>query len=250
MYEWYDIDTGEVFYVGKGTGRRKGVISNRNRYFKRYYEKHNCSVRLVEDEIENEEYAYELEAELICLYKSNGECFANITDGWENPPVYFGEQNGMYGKHHTEETKKKISEEIIKNKSCSGKKNSQYGISPKERMNEETYNRWIEKHKEQMSGENNNQYGISPYERIPADKIEDWKKNISNSCRDERNGNAKKIKMYKGTFLLEFLMVKRCAQYICDNGISKGNLISVCSSITKALITKKTYLGFYFDYIK
>ena len=33
VYEWYNVDSGEVFYVGKGTGYRYKRTENRNKYF-------------------------------------------------------------------------------------------------------------------------------------------------------------------------------------------------------------------------
>lgn len=156
----------------------------------------------------------------------------------------------MYGKHHTEEARKKISETLIKNQSCKGKNNSQHGISPKDRMDAETYSGWKEKHREQMTGANNPQYGVSPYKRISPDKIAKWKEHLSESCRDELNGNAKKIRMHKNGFSMDFAMLKRCAQYICENGLSKGTWASVSSNIGSAAKSGETYLGFYFDYIK
>lgn len=250
IYEWYNIDTNEVFYVGKGTGRRKGMISNRNPYFKHYYNKHNCDVRIVKDEIEDENYAYELEVKLIAEYKSRGECFTNITDGGESPPTCYGERNGMYGRKRTEEERQKISESIKKGGKCKGKNNKQYGISPKDRMDEETYKRWIEKHKQSLSGINNPQYGISPYQRIPEDKIEIWKKNISKSCSGELNGNAKMVRMYNENLSINFSMIQACANYLCENNLTTNCLQTVTAKISKAMLSGEIYLGFYFERIK
>lgn len=73
---------------------------------------------------------------------------------------HLGEKNSMYDKNHTIESKQKMSEtkkekfkngEIVawnKGMKCeqfAGKNNAMYGISPKERMDEETYKRWKEK---------------------------------------------------------------------------------------------------------
>lgn len=226
------------------------MIANRNVYFKRYYEKYDCDVRIVEDNIEDEDYAYELEAELICMYKSIGECFTNITDGWENPPVCRGERNGMYGKNHTEESRRKMSEALKNSGSSNGKNNSQYGISPKDRMSREVYDGWIEKHRQKMSGSGNSQYKISPYQRILAEKIELWKKHISESCKDELNGNARSVRMYNEDFLIDFPMIKRCVQYIYESDLTSNARATINNKVSNAISSGKSYLGFYFDYIK
>ena len=82
VYEWFNIDTGEVFYVGKGTGSRWKDRSSRNQYFKNYYKKYNCNVRKAKEELTEEE-AFKLEIELIKQYKDKGECKCNLTLGGE-----------------------------------------------------------------------------------------------------------------------------------------------------------------------
>lgn len=80
---------------------------------------------------------------------------------------------GIVGFHLSEETKQKQSE--LKQGLYDGENNPMYGISPKERMDEETYNQWLENHKtatkkmwedgvysqRDMKGENNPMYGIT-----------------------------------------------------------------------------------------
>lgn len=34
VYKWYNIDTNEVFYIGKGCGNRSGQVSCRNEILK------------------------------------------------------------------------------------------------------------------------------------------------------------------------------------------------------------------------
>lgn len=60
VYEWYRIEDNYIFYVGKGTGRRKGIISSRNYLFKDFIENNNCENRIIfESEDENEVVKYE-----------------------------------------------------------------------------------------------------------------------------------------------------------------------------------------------
>lgn len=111
----------------------------------------------------------------------------NHTDmSGENSPFYgvcrTGENNPMYGRHHTEDTKEKLRQankgkpSPMKNKhhteetkdkiskahqgKCVGENNPMYGISPKERMDEETYKQWLINQKENApKGENHPMYG-------------------------------------------------------------------------------------------
>lgn len=81
VYEWYIIDTNEVFYVGKGKNFRYRDIKNRNKFFKDMYSSHNCMVRKVYENLTEEE-AFEKEIELIKYYKTNTNFrLTNQTDG-------------------------------------------------------------------------------------------------------------------------------------------------------------------------
>lgn len=82
VYEWYNVDTGEIFYVGKGRKDRYKNTKNRNEYFKNYYNKYKCESRKVKENLTEEE-SFNLEIELIKEYKKQGMCKCNITDGGE-----------------------------------------------------------------------------------------------------------------------------------------------------------------------
>ena len=157
VYEWYNVDTGHVFYVGKGTGDRAGKvgISARNIYFCRYYSKYNCDYRIVEDNLD-EKSAYILENKICKERKENGECECNIADtslcsGGSGLP---GKLNGMYGKTHTDEVKERL--RIINSDGRNkGENNTQYGVSPRERMDEKTYAEWRKKQRARKDGASN-----------------------------------------------------------------------------------------------
>lgn len=80
VYEWYNADTDEVFYVGKGRKQRYKNIEQRNTYFKNYYNKYRCEVRKMKIEMEECD-AYEFEKELIEKYRNIGQCKCNLLDG-------------------------------------------------------------------------------------------------------------------------------------------------------------------------
>jgi hypothetical protein len=80
VYEWYNIDTNEVFYVGKGKGKRYRRIDGRNIYFKNYHNNYNCGVRKVLENL-NEDEAFSYEIKLITSYRDDKQCKCNISDG-------------------------------------------------------------------------------------------------------------------------------------------------------------------------
>ena len=136
VYEFYILETNHVFYVGKGRGNRINEISNRNKYFKNTYKKYKCGKRKIATSLTNQE-ALDLEAKLINEYKSKGECECNLTYGYDGfsegdlNPMYgvhlVGELNGFYGRKHSEETKRLISEHRKGKGARFGKDNPMYG---------------------------------------------------------------------------------------------------------------------------
>ena len=59
VYEWYIVDTNEVFYVGKGT-RNRYRVRKHNRYFDDFIRRYECDSRIVK-EFESEQDAFEFE---------------------------------------------------------------------------------------------------------------------------------------------------------------------------------------------
>lgn len=119
-------------------------------------------------ESENYDEVLEMERIIIQNFKDLGIELYNMTDGGEgslgykhseeskqkmrcNRPSMSGENHHMYGKHHTDETKQKISK-TLKDKH---KKSSMYG----KHHTEETKKLLSEIRKEKYSGENHPWYG-------------------------------------------------------------------------------------------
>ncbi|MBP3905742.1 MAG: hypothetical protein J6D12_01360 [Peptostreptococcaceae bacterium] len=125
IYEWYNIETGEVFYIGKGCNNRYKDI-NRNKFFNDYYKTHKCDSRIVVDDLYEKE-AFKLEKELIKHYRENTNYrLTNQTDGGEGVSCP-GDKNPMHKSNYTftEEHRKKISEKAKGNKRALGLKRSQ-----------------------------------------------------------------------------------------------------------------------------
>ena len=89
------------------------------------------------------EDACHIEQLLIALYNANNAEYGyNLSSGGEN---------GFYGCHHSEEQKRRQSESM--KGLYTGENNPMYGISPKERMDETTYDNWKKNIQERMSSE-------------------------------------------------------------------------------------------------
>jgi hypothetical protein len=249
VYEWYDVDTSQVFYVGKGSNNRYKYYFDRNDLFDEYYNSHNCEVRFVETGL-NEDEAYGLEEKTIKSYRPSGQAFCNIMDGGKLPPVYFGEDNGMWGKTHTPETRQRISE-INSDGRHKGENNTQFGVSPSERMSEEVYARWLKEQQENKVGERNPNFGKHTlheyYESNPEICLE------NQSRPGKQNGRARKTYLYDKdyNFVAEFDYILECAQYLFDKGYGRSKSPkSMYPNIWKSMQTNVPYLSFRFSFEK
>jgi hypothetical protein len=101
-------DTGEVFYVGKGCGKRAFDFIARNRYWKFIYKKHGFLVEIIKM-FDIEKKAFDHERKLISTYLKKGCKLANVTSGGE----------GVSGYKHTISALNKLSELAKKQKHSS-----------------------------------------------------------------------------------------------------------------------------------
>ena len=82
VYEWFIVDTNEVFYVGKGKNNRYKQLK-KNKFFMDMYNAHECDVRIIYDNLTENE-AFEKEKEIIAYYRNNTEYrLTNVTNGGE-----------------------------------------------------------------------------------------------------------------------------------------------------------------------
>lgn len=79
VYEWYVENTGEVFYVGKGCGKRYKVRKH-NKFFDDFITRNVCNSRIIK-EFESEKDAFSYEYERIRELKAVNQCVCNIQDG-------------------------------------------------------------------------------------------------------------------------------------------------------------------------
>lgn len=80
VYEWYDIENGIIFYVGKGCGDRYKQTRVRNKLFLDYYNSHSCDVRIIKY-FSDEQEALKYEKKRITELRNKKEAFCNISEG-------------------------------------------------------------------------------------------------------------------------------------------------------------------------
>lgn len=80
VYQWYNTDTQEIFYVGKGTKDRYKDMTHRNHLFLEYKQNNPVDVEILAY-FEDEKEALLFEHLKITLLKQQGQCFCNLDNG-------------------------------------------------------------------------------------------------------------------------------------------------------------------------
>lgn len=103
VYEWFNIENNEVFYVGKGCNKRYKALNGRNQLFIDYIKNNKVDSRIVIDNLTEEE-AFQKEIELTNKYKEIGQCQCSLAAPgkggchfvWtDKMRQYYSEHNGM-----------------------------------------------------------------------------------------------------------------------------------------------------------
>ena len=121
VYEWIRLDTNEPFYIGMGHGNRCYYLTrNRNFHFNNIVKSIPVAVNILHENLNRQE-AFDLEVWYIKEYRDViGYDLCNINDGGEGQTLC-GEKNPFYGRQHSNETKRKISETKKGKKTCTDK---------------------------------------------------------------------------------------------------------------------------------
>ena len=82
VYEWFIVETGEVFYVGKGSGNRATSMKDRNELFKQIRREHKCDYRILQRFTDNKK-AFEYEKKRGLELKAIGQARACFMLGAE-----------------------------------------------------------------------------------------------------------------------------------------------------------------------
>ena len=170
VYEHIRNDTGAVFYVGKGCGRRSVHDHNRGIYWDRIVKKaQGFSVRYPVQNVD-EELSLLAEMELIDKYRKTGVRLVNVSDGGD----------GITGYHHTDETKLKIGKANATTPKAKGEQHGMFG----KKHTEESLAKMSASQSAREWGENHHFYGKHHSEETRA-KIS---QGVAGKLQGEKNG--------------------------------------------------------------
>lgn len=218
IYEWFNKNTGEVFYIGKGCNNRYSQITGRNKFFIDYYNTHDCESRIIIENL-SEKDAYDMEIKTIKWYKENTNYrLTNQTDGGEGHPFprgiknpkfgkgyeVAGEKNPFYGKRHIPRVRKILSE---KAKNRTGEKNPFYNRQHSEETKQilrEKAKKRIEECGNPMSGRNHSEESKRKMsEQRKGKKLsEETKRKISEKLKGKRINFTNNIPYSKTTMYI------------------------------------------------
>lgn len=281
VYEHIRLDNNTCFYVGKGHGNRCNCYS-RNEHHDRIADKVGMKVNIVKDNL-SEDDAYKLERELIHHYVFDLGYGIDII-GYNNNPNENGHLtnhtfggDGSYGMVHSEEWRKQHSIDMTgennpmygvnlwdtysndkKNeirsrlsKLNSKENNNMYGISPEERMDDETYKIWRNKLVDRLksqTGINNPNYGNKTLHNKVKDNPELRKQYYSR--KGSQNGRSKEIFVYDSNkkFIKHFDYIGECCEWIKDTLSLSSNIDTIRGGISQSIKNQKTYRNMYFSF--
>jgi len=130
VYGHYKADTGELFYIGKGTGNRAWVLTGRNSYWNNVVNKHGVEIKILYDGLTDED-AYEKEKEVIA--EVGLENLTNITEGGEGITSDLAKE--LFAHRWSNDEYRKKQENVIRNKKISEKVKSYWDNNPDDDRN-------------------------------------------------------------------------------------------------------------------
>lgn len=114
VYEWFNVDTNFVFYVGKGCGNRCKSIRGRNKLFKEYIQNNNCNYRIVKF-FDSEDDSFNYENKRILELKEINQATCNLDYGGKGGTNFcwtpeMRKYKSLYNPMKEEKQRKRLSE--------------------------------------------------------------------------------------------------------------------------------------------
>ena len=227
VYERFRKDDNTCFYVGQGRKKRYSTFT-RNKLHDAIATKYGFYTIIYKDNL-TQEQSCQLETERIkyyisCGYGINNKKQYDIDDTKFLTNTTYGGEKGF---------------------SDAGKLNSQYHISPKQRMGEH-YDKWKEKTVQRLSaqtGDKNPNYHNDTLKKKLQQNPQ--LKKIYYSRKNEQNGRAVKVKLYKQDIYVDtFNTIGKACEYIQQTLQLHTSVTNMRSNLVIRSKQGKTYRGY------
>jgi hypothetical protein len=186
-YAHYRNDTNELFYIGKGTEKRAWKRADRSELWSRITKKHGRTVQILAY-WDTEQEAFDHEKLLISCFRDMGKNLINFTDGGD----------GISGYRHTDETRKKLSEngkKLYSNKEYAKRmaaiRKEQWTKEAREKASKSSKKVWTEDVKKQHSEILKKSYSSEEMRKVQADKNRKYRES-----KEGRKAMAERSKKY------------------------------------------------------
>lgn len=243
VYVWYYKDTKEVFYVGKGTGKRYKT-RKRNNTFNEIVKNNDCDCKIIKNNL-TEEQAFDLEIKTIANYRSKGINLINVLDGGCNPPSLSGIPKSEEAKAKYIASIKKFYEEHPERREEASKKfkdflKTEKGKEFRRRSNLAKQNEEYRlKQSIKCKNANNTPEYIAKQKEIVKQM---WKsEEYRESHCGKNNHRAQKVKQFDldGSFICEYETITQAS---INTGVNLSKISAVCKG------NRKTAGGYIWKY--
>lgn len=241
VYIWFLADSGEVFYVGKGSGNRVTSLKDRNRHFLNIRRKCKCDYRIVRY-FDTEEEAYRYELELGKEYKAKGQAWCCYVLG-KTDKYLSGEVKKKISaslKGSTPWNKGKKMPESYKQKLSEAKKGKKQSAETKRRrsmslLGHEVTEQTKRKISDAMQGEKNHMYGKKQSQETIMKRAAKLKgRKVSEVTRQKIGlANGRQVDMLDpvtGEILRTYNSASEAAR---ANGLNNSKISAVCNGVRK-----------------
>lgn len=244
VYAWYYVDTGDIFYIGKGSGNRYKTVKRENNKFNEIVSQYECSSGILMNNLtEKEALMYEEIA--INVAKEKGYLLANKFKGGRQPPSCIGREvseetkarmsksmKSFYDKHP--ERKEKASKDF--KKFLKTEKGKEFRRKSNEAKKTDEFRR---KQSERSRAANNTPEYIERQSQIVKKMWES--EEYAEAHRGANNHRAQSVKQYdlSGNFINEF---DTLTQASIETGVNISKICAVCKG------RRKTAGGYRWEY--
>lgn len=235
VYAWYYVNSGDIFYIGKGSGNRYRVSKRENNDFNEIVKRCECESGILVDNLTDEE-ALEYERIAIDLAREKGYSLVNKFEGGSQPPNCAGRKVSAETKLKMSESMKSFYNKHPERKEEASKRfkeflNTDKGKEFRKKSNEaKKSDEFRRKQSERCRAANNTPEYLTRHSQIIKKMWES--EEYAEAHRGANNHRAQAVRQYDldGNFINEF---DTLTQATIKTGVNTSKICAVCKGRRK-----------------